>query len=81
MGVVVVRAGAWYMDVFKTPVTIANTGYRKRPSQKLGSGKPATCFLNIPTSRGDRAASHPRNVLDLETPIYRAPIEILYVYV
>ena len=67
---------------FKTPVVIANAGYRKRLSRKLGYGKIAALFLNIPTSRGDRPASPPgfsasrfsRNFSDLETPIYRAPL-------
>ena len=34
---------------FKTPVIIANTGCRKRLSRKLGCGKIAALFLNIPT--------------------------------
>ena len=67
---------------FKTPVIIANAGCRKRLSRKLGYGKIAALFLNIPTSRGDRPASPPgfsasrfsRNFSDLETPIYRAPL-------
>jgi hypothetical protein len=67
---------------FKTPVIIANTGYRKGLSRKLGCGKIAALFLHIPTSRGDRPASPPdfsasrfsRNFSDLETPIYRAPL-------
>jgi hypothetical protein len=62
---------------FKTPVIIANTGYRKGLSRKLGYGKIAALFLHIPTSRGDRPASPPnfsasrfsRNFYDLETPI------------
>jgi hypothetical protein len=45
---------------FKKPVIIANTGYRKRPSQKLGYGKIAALFLNIPTSRGDRPGGRRR---------------------
>jgi hypothetical protein len=70
---------------FKTPVIIANTGYRRKGlSRKLGCGKIAALalFLHIPTSRGDRPASPPdfpasrfsRNFSDLETPIYRAPL-------
>jgi hypothetical protein len=62
---------------FKTPVIIANTGYRKGLPRKLGCGKIAAPFLNIPTSRRDRPASPPdfsRKFSDLETPIYRAPL-------
>jgi hypothetical protein len=67
---------------FKTPVVIANAGCRKRLSRKLGYGKIAALFLNVPTSRGDRPASPPgfsasrfsRKFSDLETPIYRAPL-------
>ena len=61
---------------------IANTGYRKGISRKLGSGKPAAFFLHIPTSRGGRSAPPPefsasyipRKISDLEAPIYRAPL-------
>jgi hypothetical protein len=61
---------------FKTPVIIANTGYRKGPSQKLSYGKIAALFLHIPTGRGDRPASPPdfsascfsRKFSDLEAP-------------
>jgi hypothetical protein len=44
---------------FKTPVIIANTGYRKGLSRKLGCGKIAALFLHVPTGRGDRPASPP----------------------
>jgi hypothetical protein len=37
---------------FKTPVIIANTGYRKGLSRNVGCGKIAALFLHIPTSRG-----------------------------
>ena len=70
---------------FKTPVIIANTGYRKGLSRKLGCEKIAALFLHIPTSRGDRPASpldfsafrFSRNFSDLETPIYRAPLYLV----
>jgi hypothetical protein len=37
----------YYIGVFKTPVIIANTGYRKGLSRKLGCGKPAAFFLQV----------------------------------
>jgi hypothetical protein len=63
------------------PVQIANIGYRKGLSRKLGYGKIAAFFLRFPTYRGDRSASPPgfsasyfsRNFPDLGTTIYRAP--------
>jgi hypothetical protein len=78
----VCTGGEIYINSFKKPVIIANTGYRKGLSRKLGYGKIAALFLHIPTSRGDRPASPPdfsasrfsRNFSDLETPIYRAPL-------
>ena len=74
--------GGSVIRCFKKPVIIANTGYRKGLSQKLGSGKPEAFFLHIPTGRGGRSASPPefsasyfsRKFSDLETPIYRAPL-------
>ena len=82
MGVVIEIEGGSVNRCFKTPVMIADTGYRKGLSRKLGYGKIAALFLHIPTSRGDRPASPPdfsasrfsRNFSDLETPIYRAPL-------
>jgi hypothetical protein len=64
--------------------TNTNTGHRKGLPQKPGSRKPATFFLHIPTSCGDRpaslpgfSASHfPRFFFDLEASIYRAPLYI-----
>jgi hypothetical protein len=39
------------INSFKAPVIIANAGYRKGLSRKLGSGIPAAFFLHIPASR------------------------------
>jgi hypothetical protein len=72
---------------FKTPVIIANTGYRKGLSRKLSYGKIAALFLhiNIPMSRGDRPASPPnlsasrfsRNFSDLGEGLYYPPYRII----
>jgi hypothetical protein len=84
IGVIIIEGGS-VSRCFKTPVIIANTGYRKGLSRRLSCGKIAALFLHIPTSRGDRPAPPPgfsaprfsRNFSDLETPIYRAPLDII----